>query len=127
MLFPEPRKEWLNPDIERAVSRMQAVIELGRVARERRTKPFKTPLSEIIVYQQDKQYVDDLKSLESYIISEMNVKQITYKMETASQIIKLRAVPDQKRLGTRLRKDMGAVLNAVKSKYTLAPLSLTSI
>jgi len=78
--FPEPRKEWLNQDVERSVSRMQAVIELGRVARERRTKPIKTPLAEIIVYQQDKQYVEDIKCLESYITSELNIKQITYQM-----------------------------------------------
>jgi len=93
---------------------MQAVIELARTARERRTKPLKTPLAEIVVYQPDKQYVDDLKSLETYITTEMNLKQITYKMEKASQIIKLRAVPDQKRLGARLRKEMGPVLAAVK-------------
>jgi len=103
--FPEPRKEWQNADIERAVSRMQTVIELARVARERRTKPLKTPLAEIVVYQQDATYVQDLKRLESYILSEMNIKQVTYKAEAATGIIKLKVKPDQRRLGQRLRTE----------------------
>jgi len=39
-------------------------------------------------------------------------------VEAASQVVKLRAVPDQRRLGQRLRKEMGAVLNALKGMST---------
>ena len=35
------REEFINKDIERAVASMQAVIELGRVVRERNTLPLK--------------------------------------------------------------------------------------
>jgi isoleucyl-tRNA synthetase len=35
--FPEPREEYFDPEIERAVGRMQAVIDLGRNIRERNT------------------------------------------------------------------------------------------
>lgn len=35
--FPEPREEYFDDEIERAVGRMQAVIELGRNIRERNT------------------------------------------------------------------------------------------
>lgn len=37
LMFPEVKEEYFNEDIERAVSRMQSVIELGRVIREQKT------------------------------------------------------------------------------------------
>jgi len=110
--FPTPRKEWQNEVIERAVSRMQAVIELGRVLRERRTKPLKIPLAQIVVFQQDKQYIEDLKQLESYILSEMNVKEVVYKETTSETVVK--AVPDHRRLGTRFRKELSSILASIK-------------
>lgn len=39
--FPEVKKEYFNADIERAVSRMQTVIELGRNIRDQKTLPIK--------------------------------------------------------------------------------------
>ena len=36
LMFPQVKKEYFNDDIERAVSRMQAVIELGRVIRDQK-------------------------------------------------------------------------------------------
>lgn len=35
--FPTVREEYFDPEIERSVARMQAVIELGRTIRERKT------------------------------------------------------------------------------------------
>jgi len=35
--FPEVREEYFDPEIERQVSRMQAVIELGRFIREKKS------------------------------------------------------------------------------------------
>jgi isoleucyl-tRNA synthetase len=35
--FPTPREEYFDTEIERAVGRMQAVIDLGRNIRERNT------------------------------------------------------------------------------------------
>ena len=39
--YPTPNQSYLNDAVERRMSRMQTVIELGRVARERRTLPVK--------------------------------------------------------------------------------------
>ena len=41
LAFPEVKKEYFDEDIERAVSRMQTVIELGRFIRDQKTIPLK--------------------------------------------------------------------------------------
>lgn len=47
---------------------MQSVIELGRVIRDRKTIPLKYPLKEIVVIHQDPEALEDIKSLEKYIV-----------------------------------------------------------
>jgi isoleucyl-tRNA synthetase len=37
----KPREDFIHTDIESAVSKMQTVIELGRVIRDRKTMPLK--------------------------------------------------------------------------------------
>lgn len=68
LLFPEVNKKYFNPEVERAVSRMRSVIDLGRYIREQKNLPLKTPLRELIVINPDVQYRDDIRSLEGYII-----------------------------------------------------------
>jgi isoleucyl-tRNA synthetase len=55
---------------------MQKVIELGRLSRERRAIGLKTPLKSLVVIHNDPVYLDDVKSLESYICSELNVLEL---------------------------------------------------
>lgn len=66
--FPTVREEYFDPEIERAVSRMQAVIDLGRAIREKKNISLKTPLKELIVIHPDPQYHADIKALERYIV-----------------------------------------------------------
>jgi len=77
--FPSPQVGLCFPTIEQSVSRMQKVIELGRLARDRRKKPLKTPLAEMIVHHKNIEFIADIQSLEHYILKEMNVKKIIYK------------------------------------------------
>ena len=43
--FPTPNESYFNDVVQRRMQRMQTVIELGRVARERRTLPVKVRLA----------------------------------------------------------------------------------
>lgn len=63
-MMPKPAKNLINVPIERAVSRMQAVVELGRIMRDRRTIPTKYPLTEVVVIHQTQEYLDDVRSLQ---------------------------------------------------------------
>jgi len=68
LMVPEPREELIDTNIEAAVSRMQSVIELGRVSRDRRTLPIKYPLKEVVVVNEDEGFLKEVESLRTYII-----------------------------------------------------------
>lgn len=64
LMIPQPINDLINEDIERSVSRMQSVVELGRVLRDRKTMPVKYPLPELVLIHKDQECLDDVKSLE---------------------------------------------------------------
>ncbi|CEP18571.1 hypothetical protein [Parasitella parasitica] len=103
--FPTVRQEYFDPEIERAVGRMQAVIELGRTIRERKNISLKTPLKELVVIHSDPQYHDDVKALESYISEELNVRNIVITDKEEKYGVKYKAEADWKVLGQKFKKD----------------------
>jgi isoleucyl-tRNA synthetase len=60
---PPPQTQAHEGDarIEASVSRMQRVIELGRVIRERQNKPLKTPLARLVVVAADPEFLADIE------------------------------------------------------------------
>ncbi|KAG6017454.1 Isoleucine--tRNA ligase, cytoplasmic [Claviceps pusilla] len=113
--FPEVRKELFNSEVERRVSRMQRVIDLARVSRERRSIGLKTPLKTLIVIHHDAQYLEDVKSLEKYITEELNVRDLVLSSDEASYNVQLSVTADWPVLGKKLRKDMARVKRALPS------------
>jgi len=111
--FPEVRKELFNPDIERRVQRMQKVIELARYSRERRSVGLKQPLKTLVVIHHDQQYLDDVKSLESYITEELNVRDLVLTSDEAKHGVQYSVSADWPVLGKKLKKDMGRVKKAL--------------
>jgi len=115
LLLPTPRKDLIDVDIERAVARMQAVVDLGRVLRDRKTMPIKYPLPEVVVIHKDNQCLKDLASLERYILEELNVRKLTLSANKAAYGVTLRAEPDHKTLGLRLKGAFKAVMAEIKT------------
>lgn len=115
LMLPAPETSLIDVNIERAVSRMQSVIELGRVIRDRKTIPIKYPLPEVIVIHQNPQYIDDILSLREYILSELNVRTISTTTDKSKFGITLRAEPDHKVLGLRLKQEFKAVTQGIKA------------
>lgn len=111
--FPEVRQELFDAAVERRVARMQKVIELGRVSRERRTIGLKQPLKTLIVIHPDQQYLDDVKSLEKYITEELNVRDLVLSSDEAKYNVLYSVTADWPVLGKKLRKDMGRVKKAL--------------
>ncbi|CAG8726148.1 7053_t:CDS:2, partial [Racocetra fulgida] len=111
--FPEVRNEYFDSDIERRMSRMQAVIDLGRIIREKKTIGLKTPLKELVVIHLDSQYLSDVLSLENYIVEELNIKNLLVTSDESKYGIKYRAEADWKVLGQKLKKDAVKVKNAL--------------
>lgn len=114
LMLPTVRENLIDKNIENAVSRMQSVIELGRVIRDRKTLPVKYPLKEVVVIYQDPEALTDIKSLEKYILEELNVRQVTVSTNKDKYGIRLRAEPDHMVLGKRLKGAFKTVTTAIK-------------
>jgi isoleucyl-tRNA synthetase len=116
--FPSVRTELFDEEVERRVSRMQKIIELGRLSRDRRTIGLKTPLKTLVVIHADQQYLDDVQSLEEYIKSELNVYELKLTTDEASYNVTYSVTADWPVLGKKLRKDIGRVKKALPSVTT---------
>uniref|UniRef100_A0A8C2USK6 Isoleucine--tRNA ligase, cytoplasmic n=1 Tax=Chinchilla lanigera TaxID=34839 RepID=A0A8C2USK6_CHILA len=114
LMLPRVREDLIDKKTENAVSRMQSVIELGRVIRDRKTIPIKYPLKEIVVIHQDPEALNDIRSLEKYILEELNVRKVTLSTDKNKYGIRLRAEPDHMVLGKRLKGAFKAVMMAIK-------------
>ncbi|POR35000.1 Isoleucine--tRNA ligase, cytoplasmic [Tolypocladium paradoxum] len=111
--FPEVRQELFDAEVERRVARMQRVIELARVSRERRAIGLKTPLRSLVVIHHNPQYLDDVKSLENYITEELNVRDLVLSGDEANYNVQFSVTADWPVLGKKLRKDMARVKKAL--------------
>ncbi|XP_033114615.1 isoleucine--tRNA ligase, cytoplasmic-like [Anneissia japonica] len=114
LMIPKPREDLINPDIERAVARMQSTIELGRVIRDRKTMPTKYPLREVVVIHPDEQCLKDVTSLEQYILEELNIRSLTTSQDQLKYGVSLKAEPDSMVLGKRLKGSFKAVSQAIR-------------
>lgn len=111
--FPDVRQELFDPEVERRVSRMQRVIELARVSRERRAIGLKTPLKTLVVLHYDPQYLEDVKSLENYVTEELNVRDLVLTGDEIKYNVQYSVTADWPVLGKKLKKDMKRVKDAL--------------
>ena len=113
LTFPVVREELFDAEIERRVGRMQRVIELARVSRERRTIGLKTPLKTLVVIHPDPVYLDDVRSLEIYITEELNIKDLVLSSDEAKYNVQYSVSADWPVLGKKLKKDVQKVKKAL--------------
>ena len=92
---------------------MQRVIELARVSRERRTIGLKTPLKTLVVLHPNQQYLDDVKTLENYIVEELNVRDLVLTSDEEHYNVQYSVTADWPVLGKKLKKDMAKVKKAL--------------
>lgn len=105
--------------IERKVGTMQKVIELHRVIRDRKTLPLRSPLAKIVVISRDPQVAQDVMELQDYIKSESNVQELITTDDKEKFGVSIKAQPDLKLLGARLRGESKAVIEAIKKMSEL--------
>lgn len=112
--IPEFDSSFIDANIERKVAVMQRVIELGRVIRDRKAKALKLPLPSVVVISNDPETISDAKELTDYIKLELNVKELITTNDKSQFGVKIKAQPDLKLLGARLRNDSKSVIEAIK-------------
>lgn len=113
LAFPEVREELFDEEVERRVGRMQSVIELARVSRERRAIGLKQPLKTLVVIHPNSVYLEDVRSLESYICEELNVHELVLSSDEAKYNVQYSVEADWPTLGKKLKKDAQRVRKAL--------------
>lgn len=113
--YPQVREELFDEEVERRVSRMQKVIELARTSRERKNLALRTPLKTLVVIHQDQQYLDDVKSLQTYITEELNLRDLVLSSDEKKYNVQYRVTADWPTLGKKLKKDVQKVKKALPS------------
>ena len=111
--FPEVREELFDEEVERRVKRMQSVIEQGRLCRDRRTVSLKTPLKSVVVIHPDEQYLQDVQSLESYVVDELNIRDLVLSSDEQKYNVQYSVLADVKNLGMKFKKDAAKVKKAL--------------
>ncbi|NWW71659.1 SYIC protein, partial [Climacteris rufus] len=114
LMLPQVREDLIDKKIESAVSCLQSVIELGRVIRDRKTIPVKYPLKEVVVIHQDPEALENIRSLEKYVLEELNVRAVTLSADKGRYGVRLRAEPEHTVLGRRLKGAFKPVMAAIK-------------
>jgi isoleucyl-tRNA synthetase len=112
--YPEAKTEMILPMLEQAVDRMQQIILLGRQKRTEEKIKVKTPLSNLTIIHKDQNLLDEIKKLESYLRTELNVKTISYDTNE-EKYINLYAKPNLPVLGKRFGKQMGQYMKLIKA------------
>lgn len=105
--YPDAQEGLINATLETAVDRMQQVVILGRQKRIGEGVKVKTPLKTLKIVHQDQELLDEMKKLEEYIKTELNVKELEY-LTNESDFVVLSAKPNLPVLGKKLGKEMGA-------------------
>lgn len=111
--YPESDEALMDAALEDAVDRAQQVILLGRQKREEVKINLRTPLARITVIHGDAETLEQIKTLESYLKSELNVQSVAYDTNEADYIA-LVAKPNFPVLGKRLGKRMKEFAGQIK-------------
>lgn len=111
--YPVAREELYDEETERSVGRMQTVIELGRTIREKMSISLKTPLKTLVVLHHDEQYLKDIEGLKSYVVDELNIRDLVLTNDEAKYGVEYRAQADWSVLGKKLKKDIVKVKKAL--------------
>jgi len=113
VMTPAYDPEALNPQIIRAVQRLQSVVQLGRTCRERKKVGLKTPLKSMKLLNKSEEFMKDIKELETYLKDELNVRELVLDTDTSKVILEPQL--NFRVLGKKLGKDMKSVQEAAKS------------
>ncbi len=112
--YPVADNSLEDTELESAVGRMQQVILLGRRQREGQKVNLRVPLSRLTIIHRDDEILDGLRELESYVVTELNVKHVVYE-SNESQFIKQYAKPNFPVLGKRLGNRMKAFQQSISN------------
>lgn len=114
LTFPIVDNSKLNTYIIKTFQILKSLIDLGRIARDRRNITLKSPLKELLIIHEDQEILERLQNLQQYILNELNVKKLVFTTQQQSYIaLKIKA--DKKILGKKLKNNAKNVIEQLES------------
>lgn len=114
VIIPKVNHDFINPLEEQSVARMQTVIELGRVLRERNVVPLKYPIAELIIVHLKEDFFNDLINMNDIILKELNVRKITLTSNRLEYGAWFKAEPNYQILGNRFKNEFKMIIRQIK-------------
>lgn len=112
-----PDAKYIDKDLEERMELAQKACSLIFSLRKKEKIKVRQPLGKVLIPVLSSKMKEQLQNVESYILGEVNVKEIEY-IDDASGIIKKKIKPNFKELGKRAGTKMKAVQNAVMAFTT---------
>lgn len=112
--FPTVAENVIDSGLEQRVDYAQRICSLVHSLRRRDSIRVRQPLQKILLPVLDEQFQKQVESVESLILSEVNVKELEYVLD-ASGLLSKQAKPNFKTLGRRLGKHMKAAKAAIEN------------
>lgn len=112
-----PDAKYIDKDLEERMELAQKACSLIFSLRKKEKIKVRQPLGKVLIPVLSNKMREQLQNVESYILGEVNVKEIEY-IDDASGIIKKKIKPNFKELGKRAGTKMKAVQNAVNAFTT---------
>ena len=109
---PAPITSLIAPEVDRAVGRMQTVVEMGRQARNTRVISLQMPLRTYTVNSTDPTFIADVQSLEAYVKDLLSVYEVRYETSPTAFVRPVLG-PNKAALGKKLGPKLRAVTEAM--------------
>ena len=110
--FPEPDYALIDESLSGSMRLLREIASLGRAARAEANLKVRQPLSRVEVILADDSEIAWLKTHDSLVRDELNVKRVEYSTR-GDQYVEYQIVPNFKRLGPRVGKKIQAVKAAL--------------
>jgi len=106
--YPQPLPELVDEELSAWMEAVRELVSLGRAARMNAKVKVRQPLARVEIVVADREQLAWLQQHTDLIAEELNVKKIDW-LERADELIEYTILPDFKRLGPRLGKQLPAV------------------
>lgn len=112
--YPAADESAIDENLSFRMGLVREIVSLGRAARSSAKLKVRQPLKKVEVVLTDDSNVEWLINHESLVADELNVKQVAYTTD-AAEYIEYTILPDLKKLGPKLGKNLGALRNWLSS------------
>ncbi|XP_055844017.1 isoleucine--tRNA ligase, cytoplasmic-like [Episyrphus balteatus] len=115
VLIPKINHDFIQPLDELSVARMQIIIDLGRVLRERNVIPLKYPVAELVIVHLSEDFLNELERMKEIILKELNVRKIRFTTDRQEFGASFKAQPNFQILGQKYKNEFKIMMKEIKN------------